>query len=453
MLMTRHYITINGRSVHYRRAGNGPPVLLVHQSPRSSAEFETIMQDWGQHFTCIAPDTPGFGQSDPLNKVDPDIYDFADALAEFVGALGLEKVAAYGFHSGAICLIAVLRRYPDLFTAIAAGGYAIWNDEERARFGPRYAPPYCPQHYGEHLIWMWNRVLEQSWFFPWYDVRPETRMKLPKDDPQFTARVVQDLLDAQDGLRVGYTASLQARSDIPPVDAITPPVMLSTFAADPLAAHLHRTGALPKGWSVELHSTPQLHHAANRDFLLKYAGTIPATCAEDQDQGFVPVSTSDFEGLIHWKGMIGSRVMTVPAPGSEADLVKPNGTIVIDPPGHGLSSSWKGDAPTDWASWQAVLDAAAKALGTQEFNLPSLEPGDPDRLFPDLTPDRFGTYLVAAWAKVRAQRVFSPWYEASVANEIDFDPADLDPSQLALHHRALIRGVAAKSLHLALAAR
>ena len=63
--IARHYLTLGSgataRRVHYRRAGTGPLLLMVHQSPRSSGEYEELMGDWGAHFTCIAPDTPGFG--------------------------------------------------------------------------------------------------------------------------------------------------------------------------------------------------------------------------------------------------------------------------------------------------------------------------------------------------------------------------------------------------------
>src|SRR5690606_14285730 len=81
MTITRHFVTVGKRRIHYRKAGSGPPLLMVHQSPRSSAEYEPLMTKWAQHFTCIAPDTPGFGQSDPLPG-DPDINDFSTALME-----------------------------------------------------------------------------------------------------------------------------------------------------------------------------------------------------------------------------------------------------------------------------------------------------------------------------------------------------------------------------------
>ena len=153
--ITRHYLTIgsgaSARRVHYRRAGKGPLVLLVHQSPRSSGEYEELMRDWGAHFTCIAPDTPGFGQSEPLAKLDPDINDYADALVEFLCALGIEQIPAYGFHSGAIILITALARHPARFTGIAAGGYAVWTEAERQAFGANYTPAFLPKAYGEHL--------------------------------------------------------------------------------------------------------------------------------------------------------------------------------------------------------------------------------------------------------------------------------------------------------------
>ena len=72
--------------------------------------------------------------------------------------------------------------------------------------------------------------------------------------------------------------------------------------------------------------------------------------------------------------------------------------------------------------------------------------GDPSRLFPDLTPDRFGAYLTRAWSVVRARHLFDPWYEASPGTAIDFDPAVLEPERLAREHRALLRATAAREL-------
>ena len=197
MRISRHYLTIDGRRVHYRVAGSGPPLLMVHQSPRSSAEFDMLMRSWASHFTCIAPDTPGFGQSDPLplraDGAAPAIDDFADAIAAFVRAVGLDRTAAYGFHSGGIILMTAMRRHPSIFAGMAIGGYAVWTDAERALFDDGYLPAFRPTAYGEHLTWLWSRILEQSWFFPWFDVRPQTRMSVAHADIARVHAAVMDM--------------------------------------------------------------------------------------------------------------------------------------------------------------------------------------------------------------------------------------------------------------------
>jgi haloalkane dehalogenase len=446
--MTRHYLTINGRRVHYRRAGKGPPLLMIHQSPRSSAEYEELMATWGMHFTCIAPDTPGFGQSVPLADPAPEIDVFADAIVEFADALGLGPLPAYGFHSGAIILITALKRNPHAFRCVAAGGYAVWTAEERTAFGANYTPPFLPLAYGEHLVWGWNRILEQSWFFPWYDVRPEARLSIAHDDPQAVHSIVSEILDAGDAFRLGYGAVLRAPRDIPPPETQTPPVLITAYKADPLHAHLARMGTMPANWQAYGVENPVAQQEASLTFLKLHAGDSVESLPEDADKGFLPVKTAEFEGLIHWQGGTASARMIVHAPGREAELVAGDG-LKIDLPGHGLSSRWQDSAPTALAPWQAVIDAVAAHFGIATIAHEPLPMGDPDRLYPDLQPDRFGHYLTTAWAKARAAHFFAPWYEASATNAISFAPADVAPEQLAIEHRALIRGVSAKAWHLA----
>ena len=49
--ITRHFVSIRGkygdRQVHYRRAGDGPALVLLHQSPQSSLEYVPLMKEWG----------------------------------------------------------------------------------------------------------------------------------------------------------------------------------------------------------------------------------------------------------------------------------------------------------------------------------------------------------------------------------------------------------------------
>lgn len=444
MRITRHYLTIDGRRVHYRRAGKGPPLLMVHQSPRSSAEYEAVMREWGAHFTCIAPDTPGFGQSDPLPQAQPDINDYADAVVAFARALGLTRTAAYGFHSGGIILVTALKRHPALFSGLAVGGYAVWTPDEMRIFGESYLPPFLPSLYGEHLPWLWHRILEQSWFFPWFDVRGSARLPGAHADPHATHAIVMEMLDAGNAYRLGYGAVLRAPRDIPPVDSVTPPVLISAYDGDPLQAHIDRLGPMPAGWSAEKVATPAAHHALSLEFLRRHAAPPVAALAQDDDAGFVAVASDGFDGLIHWQGQ-GART-ALHAPGSEGALLEAPGAVRIDLPGHGLSSPWQADAPTDAASWRAVAAAAAQALGVAPGDDPAPLAGDPALLFPDLTPDRHGAYLTTAWSITRARHFFAPWYLADKDHAIDFDPAAITADRLAREHRALLRASAARAM-------
>ncbi len=449
MQITRHYLTIKGRRVHYRRAGNGLPVLLIHQSPRSSAEYEPLMREWGAHFTCIAPDTPGFGQSDPLSNPAPEVEDYADAIVEFAAAVGIAKIAGYGFHSGGIILVTALKRHMDIFSTLAIGGYAIWNDEERKSIGAPYIPPCIPLPYGEHLTWLWNRILEQSWYFPWFDPKDATRLPGAHDDPARVHPIILEMLDSGDAYRLGYGAVLRGPRDIPSPDAMTPPVLISAYTGDPLKVHLDRLGAMPSGWTSQGVETQAEHQAISLTHLLHHIPPETVSLNEDDHQGFVPITTDEFDGLIHWQGPRSATRLLIHAPGREAELLADLTALRIDLPGHGLSSQWAGAAPQTWGSWQAVIDSVATHFDLTKIDFEPLARGDPDLLFPDLSPDRFGAYLTKAWSIVRAQHIFTPWYEAGAAQAIPIDQDAIKPENLAKEHRALIRATSARQYHIA----
>lgn len=445
MRITRHYLTVAGRRVHYRKCGNGPPVLLIHQSPRSSAEYADVMREWGARFTCIAPDSPGFGQSDPLPLANPGTDDFADAILAFAEAAGFRGIAAYGFHSGGIFLMNALRRHPQRFTALAVGGYPCFRADEMGDVGEDYLPPFVPGAYGEHLVWAWNRMLEQSWYFPWFKPEQARRLPNPHANPAALHSMVMDLLTSGDAYRHGYRAALSAGYDVPAADIPCPPAFLSSYTGDPMTAHMVRFPPLPAGWSTAEQPTPAEHYAASADFLAQHPA--PAfTPAEDADRGFLAITAGGFDGLIHWRGR--GAVLDLHGPGRSLDLL-PADTLAIDLPGHGLSDPWPGAAPQDFAAWQAVIDAAAAALGAAHVRHEPLLAGEPELLFPDFTPDRYGNHLVNAWALLRAGHAFSPRHTISRETMAVLADGVMAPERLVPEHLALIRATAARAMHLA----
>ena len=69
----RRFVNLSSRQVHYRVSGSGPILVLLHQSPTSSAEMASVIEQFSDEFTVIAPDTPGFGLSDFVDDIKPDI--------------------------------------------------------------------------------------------------------------------------------------------------------------------------------------------------------------------------------------------------------------------------------------------------------------------------------------------------------------------------------------------
>lgn len=459
MTITRHFIDVrnpdgSARRVHYRRAGQGRPLLLVHQSPRSSAEYEPLIEKWAPHFTCIAPDTPGFGESDPLPHAAPDVKDYAEAVFAFLDAIGLPQTAAYGFHSGAIILITAAKHAPQRFSTIAAGGYAMWTDEERRAFAANYTPPYVFMPYGEHLTWTWSRIREQSWFFPWYAASDANRLPFPHDDALKNHAMVMDVMAAGPSYALGYAAVLQAPRDLPEAGQPTPPVLITGYDGDPLTAHIDRIERLPQGWATAKHKLPEEAEAACLAWLQTHAGDGQPLPRAPDDEGYSL-------NQLHWLGDRASGHVHLHAPGSAAEFAHEPGQLTLDLPGHGLSVPEAKNPDEALAILSEALstlltatpgritgDGASSVLAARLSAAYGLAPEPiipgPHAHIPNLVPDSYGSHLTRAFAWARAEAAFSGRPSPETVRAIP-DGA-LDPARLHRRTLALLRSRGANTL-------
>jgi pimeloyl-ACP methyl ester carboxylesterase len=177
----RQFVRLPEGLVHLRRVegGGGMPLVLLHASPGSSRGLEpllTALAARGNAPLVIAPDTPGHGDSAPLPQAQPEIADYAEALVRLLDAMGLERVALYGTHTGArvACEVGVL--FPDRIGPLLFDGIGEYSPETQAEFLEHYAPEKQPDDYGTQMIWAFNFVRDQPLHFPYYKRDPEHRL-------------------------------------------------------------------------------------------------------------------------------------------------------------------------------------------------------------------------------------------------------------------------------------
>ena len=113
---------VDGFKVFYREAGAAtlPKLLLLHGFPSSSHMFRDLIPRLADRFHIVAPDLPGFGQSEmpPREKFKYTFDNVASVIDRFTEVIGLDRYAVYVFDYGAPTGFRLAVKHPDRITAI-----------------------------------------------------------------------------------------------------------------------------------------------------------------------------------------------------------------------------------------------------------------------------------------------------------------------------------------------
>ena len=113
---------VDGVKVFYREAGrvDAPALLLLHGFPTASHMFRDLIPLLADRFHIVAPDLPGFGQSDmPARGNFTYTFDhIANIIDRFTEIIGLTRFAMYVFDYGAPTGFRIAARHPERITAI-----------------------------------------------------------------------------------------------------------------------------------------------------------------------------------------------------------------------------------------------------------------------------------------------------------------------------------------------
>jgi pimeloyl-ACP methyl ester carboxylesterase len=147
MPMSQHVfyrtLKVDGLSVFYRESGrkDGPTLLLLHGFPSSSRMFEPLFARLSDRYHLVAPDYPGFGQSD---WPDPKQFDYtfdhiAKVMNDFTQALGLSRYTLYVQDYGGPVGFRMALEHPERVQALIVQNAVAHNEGLGAIWSPRRA--------------------------------------------------------------------------------------------------------------------------------------------------------------------------------------------------------------------------------------------------------------------------------------------------------------------------
>jgi pimeloyl-ACP methyl ester carboxylesterase len=102
---------VDGLTINYHVQGAGEPLLLIPYIAADHACYAFQLPAYTEHFSCIAVDLPGSGESDkPAGPYST--ADYADQVAAFLAAIGIERAHVAGMSLGAAVGIHLAARHP-----------------------------------------------------------------------------------------------------------------------------------------------------------------------------------------------------------------------------------------------------------------------------------------------------------------------------------------------------
>ncbi len=117
--------------IHYRAAGNGKPIVLLHMNQQSSAMYLELMAVLAPELRAIAIDYPSHGMSDHVTT-QPTINDYARCVLEVMDALELKTANFLGESGGAVICVERAAAFADRVDKIVMVNSPWYPDNKTA---------------------------------------------------------------------------------------------------------------------------------------------------------------------------------------------------------------------------------------------------------------------------------------------------------------------------------
>jgi pimeloyl-ACP methyl ester carboxylesterase len=129
---TYRRVAVDGVSVFYREAGprNAPTIVLLHGFPSSSREFDALIPLLAPRYHLIAPDFPGFGQSDapPSSSYAYTFDHLAKTTNDLLEQLAINKYTLYLHDYGGPVGFRIMLSHPERVQALVIQNANAYNE-------------------------------------------------------------------------------------------------------------------------------------------------------------------------------------------------------------------------------------------------------------------------------------------------------------------------------------
>lgn len=114
-------VEVDGIKIFYRSAGNPlkTALVLLNGVPNASSAFQELINDLKNDFYLVAPDLPGFGNSEApsQDRYDYTFHQLSVTIEHFIDQLNLNAPSVYALGYGGPLTFRIAMRRPDLFTS------------------------------------------------------------------------------------------------------------------------------------------------------------------------------------------------------------------------------------------------------------------------------------------------------------------------------------------------
>jgi pimeloyl-ACP methyl ester carboxylesterase len=237
--VVKAYMPLDWGQLHYRTVQSDPSLpllIMLHQSPLSSRNYESLLPLLSGHCRPVALDTPGYGGSSAAPE-HWEVADYAQVVWDITDAMGAERVFVFGRATGAVFAVEAALTQPQRVRGLALHGMPVYTPGERADRMRSFAPPLPATFEGAHLMGIWSRIKSE---YPWID-------------PELATHFTHDFLSAGPDFARSYRAIW--RYDLPQRvrDGLGLPTLLLGGSADRIAfMHARAVALLPQAQTAWL---------------------------------------------------------------------------------------------------------------------------------------------------------------------------------------------------------